>query len=136
MHNIIGHLLPNYILENFTSFHYGRKICCSRLLPSACLTCKSYFGRFVFSLCLVIESFEKFSVTYYYYFHEYFLVNCDYIFYAETCRQFVKVHPFCFKAMCDTNCYLEAKFEGVYVGEYHCDGHGIYGLCICRLCKH
>ena len=63
-----------------------------------------------------------------------FMMFC--YFYVDNCWQFVKVHPFCFKAMCKTNCNLEAKFEGVDVGGYHCDGHGIYGLCICQLCKH
>ncbi|CAL4988996.1 unnamed protein product [Urochloa decumbens] len=56
---------------------------------------------------------------------------------ADSCRQFVKVHPFCFDAMCKGNCFLEGKAsDGSYVGGYKCDGHGIWSLCICLLCKH
>ncbi|KAG0528385.1 hypothetical protein BDA96_05G006600 [Sorghum bicolor] len=56
--------------------------------------------------------------------------------FAETCRQFVKVHPFCFKAYCKANCYLEGKFsDGSYAKEYHCLGDPIHSLCICTLCK-
>ncbi|KAJ1273739.1 hypothetical protein BS78_05G007200, partial [Paspalum vaginatum] len=58
---------------------------------------------------------------------------------ADTCRQFTKVHPFCFGAWCKANCYLEGKTSdgsGSYVGGYKCDGHGFYSLCVCQLCKH
>ncbi|AQK82274.1 uncharacterized protein [Zea mays] len=56
---------------------------------------------------------------------------------AETCRQFVKVHPFCFKAMCKANCAIEGKFsDGSYVKDYRCESGGFHSVCVCILCKH
>ncbi|KAG2555557.1 hypothetical protein PVAP13_8NG003200 [Panicum virgatum] len=55
---------------------------------------------------------------------------------AETCRQFVKPHPFCFSAMCKANCYLEGKFsDGSYVKGYECQSHAFHSVCVCYLCK-
>ena len=58
------------------------------------------------------------------------------IFLAETCRQFVKPHPFCFSAMCKVNCYLEGKFsDGSYVKGYECQSNAFHSVCVCYLCK-
>ena len=61
---------------------------------------------------------------------------CVWLFFAETCWEFPKVHPFCLKPMCKGNCYLEAKSQGVNLGGYHCDGNGFWGMCVCWFCKH
>ncbi|OEL17871.1 hypothetical protein BAE44_0021110 [Dichanthelium oligosanthes] len=56
---------------------------------------------------------------------------------ADTCWDFTKVHPFCFNPLCKANCYLEGKSQdGAYVGRSKCDGHGIWSLCNCVLCRH
>nr|TKW00390.1 hypothetical protein SEVIR_8G105600v2 [Setaria viridis] len=55
---------------------------------------------------------------------------------AETCRQFVKVHPFCFKEYCKANCYIEGKYsDGSYVKGYRCEGNIFQSVCVCLLCK-
>ncbi|CAL4897268.1 unnamed protein product [Urochloa decumbens] len=56
---------------------------------------------------------------------------------AETCRQFVKVHPFCFKAYCKANCYIEGKLsDGSYVKGYECvRDNVVQAVCVCLLCK-
>jgi hypothetical protein len=70
-------------------------------------------------------SFKKLSVEYLWQFYGYFIVikiNWDYnllmcvVIFAETCWQYVKVQPFCFKAICNTNCYIESKSQGVNLG--------------------
>jgi hypothetical protein len=61
---------------------------------------------------------------------------CGWLFFAETCWEFPKVHPFCLKPMCKGNCYLEAKSQGVNLGGYHCDGNGFWGMCVYWFCKH
>ncbi|KAG0528391.1 hypothetical protein BDA96_05G007500 [Sorghum bicolor] len=56
---------------------------------------------------------------------------------AETCRQFVKIHPFCFKPMCKANCFIEGKCsDGSYVKDYRCESHAFHSVCVCYLCKH
>ncbi|PUZ43403.1 hypothetical protein GQ55_8G006400 [Panicum hallii var. hallii] len=56
---------------------------------------------------------------------------------AETCRQFVKVHPFCFKAYCKANCFIQGKYtDGSYVKGYRCEGNIFQSVCVCLLCKH
>jgi hypothetical protein len=58
------------------------------------------------------------------------------VFLAETCRQYVKPHPFCFSAMCKANCAVEGKFsDGSYVKGYECQSSAFHSVCVCILCK-
>jgi hypothetical protein len=58
------------------------------------------------------------------------------IFFAETCKEFVKVHPFCFKAYCKANCVIEGTYDGgFYVKGYRCEGNIFQSVCVCTLCK-
>ncbi|KAJ1264448.1 hypothetical protein BS78_08G002000 [Paspalum vaginatum] len=45
---------------------------------------------------------------------------------AETCREFVKPHPFCFKSYCKANCWIEGKAT---------DGNVLQSICVCYLCR-
>ncbi|KAJ1264450.1 hypothetical protein BS78_08G002200, partial [Paspalum vaginatum] len=55
---------------------------------------------------------------------------------AETCREFVKPHEFCFSAYCKANCWIEGKAtDGSYVKAYHCEGNIFQSVCVCLLCK-
>lgn len=46
------------------------------------------------------------------------------MFLVETCKQYVKMHPLCFKAYCKANCFIEGKYEGdFYVKGYRCEGN-------------
>lgn len=61
---------------------------------------------------------------------------CVDLFLAETCRQLVKPHPFCFKGYCKANCYIEEKLsDGSYVKGYRCEGNIFQSVCVCQLCK-